>query len=373
MSSIIFIRNPDNTNAREFTVIVKPPPSIAGRLCNVRLLNAFVSDLYSVSDATSTQQDTSVAIEIYGFSTTQSTDTYTDQPSLLFGVLQNGLVARNPNVLVNMPYGSTLLKIKMYNTEFDWQRLRSSVPTPISKTHGYSQLAVLYRFESASGTTVFNDVGKTYDGTLTGTGVVIDTTTAAVGSSCLYLPGGAGRYFKFATIPASTIGISFSFWYKLGATGWSGMYLFNCTSNVGSNYVNAIYANLDSSAKVRIVIRNSTTDLYYDTTNFSLLTNSTWNHLAIVFAPGNTITVYHNGAESWSDTNAVSPPSTNRVNNFIGSLGTAGGNINGRFDDLRVYTKTLSLSEISELYSKDAKPSTCSLMLDCLPSPVNNM
>jgi hypothetical protein len=277
-------------------------------------------------------------------------------------------------MLVHIPCGPTLLKVKIYNTEFDWQRLRVSMPTPVSKTHGYSGLALMYRFETTSGTSLYDEVSRSYNATVE-QGASLTTSTKAVGTSSLTLTASLDHsskdYVQLPNITVPTGGFSLAFWFR-GVAGLNTNALLLTLNNASSH---TITLTASTNKYLELFVRGGVVLTNYAIISKTAINDNTWRHLAIVWNSSGHVYTYENGTESYKYTSSdVYPPAGERTTALIGrSNTTSQWSWGGGVDDFRVYNKALSLSEISELYSKDAKPSTCSLMLDCLPSPVNNM
>ena len=85
----------------------------------------------------------------------------------------------------------------------------------------------------------------------------------------------------------------------------------------------------------------------FSTPNLNLATN-TWHHLAVTFSNSDDrIILYHNGVEVHSATTTLDlPVNTNDL--YIGSSEN-GADWNGVLDDVRIYDRVLSASEIEEL------------------------
>lgn len=363
--SHIIIRSPDSGNARSFSVTIKPPASIAGKKCNVRLLTGFISDMYSISDSLYTMQDTSIAIELSGLIfTLNNTAVNTDFTSVVIGVFQKGMWSSTPNIEAYIPHGPFLLTVSVSNLELSWPRSRVTLPTGLSKTHGFSSLAHLYRFESTSSGACFNDVTKAYDSSFTGS-TTTSSTTSAVGSSCLDLKGDG--YFRFPSYQSSTGALSFAFWYRMASKPSTWVVFLHSTSNPASNYTHLIWISVESTGKLSIRVRGDSGDTMNVQSVYQLLYNGTWNHLVVTFSTSNVCTVYHNGTSVYSNTNCPYPPSVSRTFNVLGAQGSLASFYNGKIDDFRLYTKVLSQSEISQLYAKDASPQSCTLALELKP------
>lgn len=80
-----------------------------------------------------------------------------------------------------------------------------------------------------------------------------------------------------------------------------------------------------------------------------------WNHVAVVFndtlSATNKATLYVNGVQQASDGDVTQAPISLATNLLIGRRGNSGDEFTGKLDEVRMYNRSLSGSEISQLYS----------------------
>ncbi len=80
-----------------------------------------------------------------------------------------------------------------------------------------------------------------------------------------------------------------------------------------------------------------------------LVTNNAWNHIACIYDGANKY-IYVNGklatSAAYNQTLITNPAGTS----FIGTFGGGGYNFNGKIDDVRIYNRALSPSEVTRLY-----------------------
>jgi hypothetical protein len=109
-----------------------------------------------------------------------------------------------------------------------------------------------------------------------------------------------------------------------------------------------------SDGHVKVVFhKDGGTDTVSLTSSSPVLTNDKWAHLALAYRENNaTLTLYAEGNKTSEITNANLSGSTlsSRLSDL--RLGDPSGSVQGRVDDLRMYSTSLSDSEISTIYGQ---------------------
>ena len=151
---------------------------------------------------------------------------------------------------------------------------------------------------------------------------------------------GSSDYFSVADSAELRLGtddFTFSFWEKPDSTGSAN------NNNVridkgGVSGSGSIYLYQNNGYRLRI----NGSDVF---DGLSSIIFNEWNHIAIV-RDGNNILFYRNGAElgSWSGWGSVNINAT--ANLFFGSAGGSTRFYKGQLDDIRMWNKALSESEI---------------------------
>jgi formylmethanofuran dehydrogenase subunit C len=202
-----------------------------------------------------------------------------------------------------------------------------------------------WKFDEGVGTVAKDSSGNGNDGTLTN-GPIWSTT---VPSTRFYNPNslsfdGAN---DFVSLPANsslniTGAITMSTWIKttttaidvfIGGYQDSNPYLgygwcMGCISTGKPSYWSGGYGSWTSAS--------------------SAVNDNAWNHIAVVVASG-TARFYKNGIADGTSTSAV--PNSYSGTRYIGSNGSVGNAFAGNLDDVRIYNRALSASEIATLAS----------------------
>ena len=214
----------------------------------------------------------------------------------------------------------------------------------ITLTNG---LIAYWKLDDGSGTNAVDSMGFS-NGTLSGSPT---WTTGKINGGVSF--SGSSQYVDFGTkFPAITSAITISAWVNPGASQ--------------IQYAD-IWGDHESSFKGMVMQQNSNTLNQYswgygNGSNFSSgagffnLTASTWTHVVAV-KDATTCYVYLNGVEQvalrGSCSSAIVPATTI---NFSAGRGYAGGGrfFNGKVDEVAVWNRALSASEVSQLYNSGA-------------------
>ena len=91
---------------------------------------------------------------------------------------------------------------------------------------------------------------------------------------------------------------------------------------------------------------------YLDTTNIPSLQDGNWHHIVSTF-DGTNIRIYFDGALSGTSGNlSATPPLKDATTFYVASyVGFSGSKFVGKIDDIRIYNRALSLSEVQTLYT----------------------
>jgi Tfp pilus assembly protein PilE len=127
-----------------------------------------------------------------------------------------------------------------------------------------------------------------------------------------------------------------------------------------------LFVNVGSTAGFGVGIGNTTTAtvgtfivMTFNAGGRSIPTTTAlgtgWHHIAMVIDASGTPTAYRDGVAvgSYAGTNATTPSSS--VTTIGAQSGSSTNNFNGSIDDVRLYNRALSASEVLSLYSGQAK------------------
>lgn len=184
-----------------------------------------------------------------------------------------------------------------------------------------------------------------YDGTANGDPQF--TTTAEVGSYARDYDG-ASDYDDWGDITESegTTAFSVSMWIRPAATGTTFRFIS------GKSEDSVWRSTLNDSGNIRFAFRDDGSD--FSNAVGSTLSSSTWYHIVGVFDSGS-ITLYLNGSSD-----ATASTSNNTLNTTTTNVTTGGPNYggfdyyDGIIDDVRLYDKALTSTEVSNLYNSDS-------------------
>jgi hypothetical protein len=98
-----------------------------------------------------------------------------------------------------------------------------------------------------------------------------------------------------------------------------------------------------------------------------------WYHLVITFSAGNPFKIYVNGVLSYTGGNASVSAQSN--DNIIGASNSSGANgVDGKIDQVRIFSKALSSGEVSKLYGNGAGEIACAYTstTDNIALPITN-
>ncbi|HEY8937189.1 MAG TPA: LamG-like jellyroll fold domain-containing protein, partial [Cyclobacteriaceae bacterium] len=199
------------------------------------------------------------------------------------------------------------------------------------------------------------DYWSTRTGTLNG-GTGISWTTGVSGSGILFNPASSTPYVSMPSGIVSTLtDFTISAWVKPNALStWSRVFDFGTST---SNYM---FLSVSNGSVPRFAIR--TASVAENGINSSTaLQAGKWAHMVVTQA-GTTAIMYINGVEVGRNSAMALTPSSmgTTTQNYFGKSQWADPYLNGVLDDIRIYNKSLSTSEIVALVNEfaPAKPST---------------
>ena len=162
--------------------------------------------------------------------------------------------------------------------------------------------------------------------------------------------------------------MSISLWGRLNATG-SGEVLISNWNSSGTRDTSFQFT-ITSANKLELLVyaSNDSTDYKQYVSNSALTGLTDWNHFAFTLTNGITAKLYVNGSEvSTTVTNGATYTSgtintTGTFDTIIGAIGNAGTAIDGKIDQVRIFNKALSQSEVdtleAETYASSTKSTT---------------
>ncbi len=196
-------------------------------------------------------------------------------------------------------------------------------------------------------------------GTVNGTPFNVTPTAGQNGqANGAYSFNGTNSYIQ---VPAGfadfTNGVSVSVWIKPAATAnANGNHrIIHFGSTLSSNNDSFMLYDLAITSTLGFGTYSGATG--YTVTATSMLVNNAWNHY-VATQVGSSAVLYKNGVQVATGTGGTLPNLT-RNYNFIGAFSTAYLNnsytFNGALDDLRIYNRAVTGSEVLQLYNWGAK------------------
>ncbi|MEV6304428.1 beta-L-arabinofuranosidase domain-containing protein [Actinoplanes sp. NPDC051861] len=227
---------------------------------------------------------------------------------------------------------------------------------PFYKTHGqrYSvywsvassgATSAHYPFDEASGTTAVDATGNGWNATLAGGA----TRTAGRSGSAVLLGGGSAYVSLPAGILAGAASFTIATWVRIDAAAtWTRV--FDLGSGTGANMFLTPRSSA-GTARYAITTGGSGGEQRIDAP--AALPTGTWTHVAVTHT-GNVGVLYVNGAEVARNSALTVRPSAlgATTQNWIGRSQYAGDPyLTAAVDNLRLYSRALSASEVSQLHA----------------------
>jgi len=207
-------------------------------------------------------------------------------------------------------------------------------------------ITAYYKLDETSGTTANDEVG-TNDGTITNATV---NQTGKIGK-CVSFDGSGDKITL-----ASDIGwtkLSISFWFKNNSFTGDAYLMGKTKATVTVNAdIELEIGFFDSGTKLQAKVRDATgqrNQVEYAKSNF---TNGTWYHCVITFNEDDDRTyMYINGSKVAENLSATSTHNNLTEPMNFGMAWSGAGDYNGYLDEIGIWTRELSSTEVSTLYN----------------------
>ncbi len=211
----------------------------------------------------------------------------------------------------------------------------AQVSAPSSGLVGY------WNFDEGSGTVANDSSGNGNTGTINGA----TWTTGKVGSGALSFDG-TSSYVSLgssASLSGITYPYSISLWFK-SSTNQSKI-LFSFDTNDASSDQAILLANSSGGNNQWIIAGNKYANVYPTINNLS---DGQWHNVVVERDSSNNALIYVDG-NNFSTNNTSAYSVSNMV---IGGRGAGTYPFNGSIDEIRIYNRTLSASEVSNIYNE---------------------
>lgn len=255
--------------------------------------------------------------------------------------------------IIDVVTNTTDYCIRAYNVNSNYQ----SISKAVTKGSSLNACSMLLASVAAGGTGTVATGFWTFNGNATdssggGKNGTITGATAATGANSLangaYAFSGSSQFIQFPTAHSPTAG-TISLWFKLSGSqpaspgGW---YILSIPQSSDNS---RIYINTNATG-------NSVSARLGDGTTIgtSAINANSWYNVAVTWS-GTTAKLYLNGSDvtTTSTFNGLTSAGTSM---YVGCLNAAGTEcINGSVDDVRIYSKPLSATDVSSIYSAGAQ------------------
>ena len=210
-----------------------------------------------------------------------------------------------------------------------------------------STLRLHLRFDESSGTVAADSSGRGQNATL------VNGPTFGAGkiNNALTFPATSAQY---ATLPSGIVSgvtdFTVSTWIKVNAFAtWQRVFDFGSGTNNYMNLTTQYTGTAPNNAKLRFAIRTPSIGEQSVSGTSIALPTGTWAHVAVVRS-GTTVSLYINGALAGSGTIALNPADLGTTTlNYLGKSQFNDPYLNGSLDDFRIYSQTMSASQVTAL------------------------
>lgn len=207
-----------------------------------------------------------------------------------------------------------------------------------------------------SGTSAYDRSGAGNTGTTSGSPSV---TPGKVGQGLAF--DGSDDYVSIADVSSIdydyTQDFSFALWVKLPSTqadtsGGDNFIVEKWSGSTGYPYTLRVYNQTygTSGDRGKVVFRRYDGTNSPGVTSTSLLNDNNWHHV-VGTKSGSQLRLYVDGASQATATDTTTTTTTNTSPLYIGTRGGSTNNLTGSVDELRIYNRTLSASEVAALYN----------------------
>jgi len=245
--------------------------------------------------------------------------------------------------------GTPLPSLKLIATDTEWRILnQSNNITPLS----IGNLIAQWKLDEISGTAVADATGNGYDGTASGISLPSDSILAKQNTG--FVLNNASDEITIDTIPDMTNWSSFSIgaWVYYDSSGSNEHTIFSSWVGTPSTHASVLLRLEPADDTVECFVRNSVGTQLGGTFGDTSITPNAWHHVFATYDQTNGIQVYVNGNVSSTTyaANGVLGGTSITDMSFGKSPHNSSDDFFGRIDDVRIYSKALSASEINVLY-----------------------
>lgn len=226
----------------------------------------------------------------------------------------------------------------------------TATSTPTASTYRTAVLAdapvLYYRLHESSGTTAADSSGNGHAGTYTTnaklnqSGATSDKDTAITGN------GRTMQYQAGTGLPLGKTARSVEVWFKSTATPWSP---WGSTLVAWGTESNTSLFALKIYSSTRLKVTNWNNNYYFSIPPGGNLLDGAWHYVAVTF-DGTNITTYYDGQSLGSQAASFNTVLNTSIGFVLGSSTGSDSLYNGFTDEIAVYNKVLSASQIQTHY-----------------------
>lgn len=256
---------------------------------------------------------------------------------------------------------STLPHISLISNGNDWYILSQSTENTSGNVVASSNLIHHWKFEDTSGSTATDSVNNADPGTMTSMTFENDSVTGRIGNA-LEFDGGSDYITIGDMDDIELTELSITFWAKVDHNSGDHDFFVKGDhttfqpiliwfdnsvgpSDVGTGNTDTVSALVYDGATQHWVAAPSGT-----------LANTDWNHITVVISPTTgDLSIYVNGELEITNNKAWNGVQASADQVRLGSDVNQTYLLNGAMDDVRIYNKVLSASEIREIYQLGAE------------------
>lgn len=272
----------------------------------------------------------------------------------------SNIIIQNTNSLLNPTTGTH--NIRFQDNYTDLGIIKSGYSNNYQKLNPqFDYLLAYYPFDGSSGdnSLVDNSINK-YDGRLENFNVYTDWKTGKI-NKCLEF-NGSNNYVSLGVVSAinnlgqSSDGYTLTSWVKIPENITSGANL-DIISNGGTltdvGNFNMTLSDISSNGGAFLTSSLTTANGVMNVEGRgSSLSDNEWHFVSTVYHTSNTkLQTFVDGIQNNIITVSGSVSSSPTSNTFIGSRNSTSGYFNGFMDEMRIYNKALTTSEIEKIYS----------------------
>jgi arabinan endo-1,5-alpha-L-arabinosidase len=253
-----------------------------------------------------------------------------------------------------VPSGAAYLRIhELFWTEDFWPTLADQGPVDVEQA-----LIAWWKFNEGSGTIAGDSSAHHYDGNILGATWVTDAVSRPIVISLdgtndyIDLPDGLPDNF------ADFNGLTISLWAYPTAVKSKSRFIDLGNGQANNN----IYFGRNSSTSDLIFEVYSGTSAMSNVVATGVIELNKWQHFTATIDEIGYSVLYKNGQPMQT---GITPPPWNvtRANNYIGRSNWATyAYYQGMLDDIRIYNKTLSASDVNDIYWRGIPPDNCELV-----------